>query len=203
MAGQHRLWRQPWSGGREPGRERRRSAVAARRRWTVASAAPAVPRSTAAAATTAASSRPTWMARRASASTISARTKCPRRRSCGDRLRAADVGPAWLMPIRPTPPPGGGGCNSPGCAIQAENYEAILDPDNDGNMFTKLSVADALGEQVIKAPDGGTVSLPGTHRNDRHLRNGVSDAPARTRHTIASGASTARAIAFTRRIDSA
>jgi poly(beta-D-mannuronate) lyase len=78
-------------------------------------------------------------------------------------LTADDVGPTWSHVDPPTPPPGGGGCKLAGCAIQAENYEAILDPDGDGNIFTKISVVDALGEQVIKAPNGSTVSLPGTH----------------------------------------
>ena len=77
-------------------------------------------------------------------------------------LTAADVGPAWLDTNPPTPPPGSGGCNLAGCAIQAENYSAILDPDSDGNVWTKLSVPIALGEQVIKAPSSGTVSNPAT-----------------------------------------
>ena len=75
-------------------------------------------------------------------------------------LTSADVGPAWLDAGPPTPPPGGGGCNLAGCAIQAESYSAILDPDGDGNIWTKLSVPIALGEQVIKATSSGTVSNP-------------------------------------------
>jgi Dockerin type I domain len=76
-------------------------------------------------------------------------------------LTAADVGPSWaVVTPPPPPPPGGGGCNSSGCAIQAENYTAILDPDGDGNIFSKLTVAAALGEQVLKAPNGSTVSPP-------------------------------------------
>jgi hypothetical protein len=77
-------------------------------------------------------------------------------------LSADDVGPAWTHVDSPTPPPGGG-CKSTGCAIQAENFEAILDPDGDGNMFTTVNVAAALGESAIKAPNGSTVNLPGTH----------------------------------------
>ena len=78
-------------------------------------------------------------------------------------LTAADVGPSWLDTDPPPPPPGGGGCGPFGCAIQAEAYSAILDPDGDGIIWTKQSVASALGGQVIKAPNGSTVTLPGTH----------------------------------------
>jgi poly(beta-D-mannuronate) lyase len=78
-------------------------------------------------------------------------------------LSADDVGPAWTHVDPPTPPPGGGGCKSSGCALQAENYEAILDPDGDGSIFTTVNVATALGERAIKAPNGSTVNLPGTH----------------------------------------
>jgi hypothetical protein len=77
-------------------------------------------------------------------------------------LTSADVGPSWID-TDPTPTPGGGGCKTAGCAIQAENYAAVLDPDGDGSIWTKVSVASALGGEVIKAPNGSTVSLPGTH----------------------------------------
>jgi poly(beta-D-mannuronate) lyase len=75
-------------------------------------------------------------------------------------LTADDVGPAWTHVEQPPPPPGGGGCRSDGCAIQAENYTAILDPDGDGNIFSTVAVAEALGGEVIKAPSGNTVSPP-------------------------------------------
>ncbi len=74
-------------------------------------------------------------------------------------LTAADVGPAWLD-TNPHSPPGGGGCDLAGCAVQAESYSGILDPDSDGSIWTKLSVPSALGEQVIKAPSGSTVTDP-------------------------------------------
>jgi poly(beta-D-mannuronate) lyase len=77
-------------------------------------------------------------------------------------LTAADVGPSWLGD-EPPPPNGGGGCRLAGCALQAENYDAILDPDNDGNIWTELEAATALGGRALKAPIGATVNLPGTH----------------------------------------
>jgi hypothetical protein len=76
-------------------------------------------------------------------------------------LVAEDVGPSWIHDDT-TFPPGGGGCRLAGCAIQAENYSAILDPDSDGNIWTKVAVTDALGGQVIKAPNGSTAS-PSAH----------------------------------------
>jgi poly(beta-D-mannuronate) lyase len=75
-------------------------------------------------------------------------------------LTAADVGPAWLDSEPPPPPPGGGGCGLAGCALQAEAYDAVLDPDNDGNVWTIQTMVGALGDQVIKAPGGSTVSNP-------------------------------------------
>jgi hypothetical protein len=74
-------------------------------------------------------------------------------------LTSNDVGPAWKQSSTTNPPPGGG-CNGAGCAIQAENYTAILDPDGDGIKFAKASVATALGGQVLKAPNGSIVSDP-------------------------------------------
>ena len=75
-------------------------------------------------------------------------------------LVAEDVGPAWIHEDTTFPP--GGGCRVAGCAIQAENYSAILDPDSDGNIWTKVAVTEALGGQVIKAPNGSTAS-PSAH----------------------------------------
>src|SRR5205823_3745604 len=68
-------------------------------------------------------------------------------------LTGSDVGPIWLHSATQSSPPGGG-CNSAGCALQAENYKAILDPDGDGVIFTKVDVASALGGKVIKSPNG-------------------------------------------------
>jgi hypothetical protein len=75
-------------------------------------------------------------------------------------LTSADVGPSWLPSTTPPTLPPGGGCNTVGCAIQAESYTAILDPDNDGIIFTKTAVASALAGQVIKAPNGSTPTPP-------------------------------------------
>jgi hypothetical protein len=74
-------------------------------------------------------------------------------------LTANDVGPEWMHVVTPPPAPGGG-CRIAGCAIQAENYSEILDSDNDGNVWTKVAVAEALGGQVIKAPNGSTANPP-------------------------------------------
>lgn len=74
-------------------------------------------------------------------------------------LTSDDVGPTWLGEPPIDPPPGGGGCNSSGCAIQAEDFKSILDPDGDGNQWTVQSVAAALGGEVLAAPDGDRVDL--------------------------------------------
>jgi poly(beta-D-mannuronate) lyase len=75
-------------------------------------------------------------------------------------LTSADVGPSWLQSNTPPTQPPGGGCNASGCALQAESYTAILDPDNDGIIFTKTAVATALAGQVIKSPNGSTPTPP-------------------------------------------
>jgi poly(beta-D-mannuronate) lyase len=72
-------------------------------------------------------------------------------------LLPEDVGPSWTH-VDPPPPPPGGGCRLAGCAIQAENYSAVLDPDGDGSVWTTVSVASALGGEAIKAPNGSTAS---------------------------------------------
>jgi len=74
-------------------------------------------------------------------------------------LEAGDVGPSWLGETIPDPPTGGGGCKTLGCAIQAEDYTSILDPDGDGNTWTTVSVTNALGGEVIQAPGGDRVDL--------------------------------------------
>jgi chondroitinase B-like protein len=77
-------------------------------------------------------------------------------------LEAGDVGPAWLQ--SPVDPPSGGGCFADGCAIQAEDFTAILDPDNNGMIWTTDFVAEALGGEVLAAPGGDRVNRPGdTH----------------------------------------
>ena len=73
-------------------------------------------------------------------------------------LTSGDVGPDWLG-SEPTDPPTGGGCGLAGCAIQAEDFASILDPDGDSNVWTTQSVADALGGEVLRAPDGDRVDL--------------------------------------------
>src|SRR3954467_14017553 len=65
-------------------------------------------------------------------------------------LTGNDVGPAWIRTTTPVTPPGGG-CNSAGCALQAENYKALLDPDGDGIIFSKATVPGALAGQVLKS----------------------------------------------------
>src|SRR4051794_14467746 len=75
-------------------------------------------------------------------------------------LTSADVGPSWLQSTTPPTTPPGGGCNAAGCALQAESYKAVLDPDGDGVIFTKTAVATALAGQVIKSPNGSTPTPP-------------------------------------------
>jgi hypothetical protein len=72
---------------------------------------------------------------------------------------SADVGPGWKQTTSPIVPPGGG-CNAAGCALQAESYKSILDPDGDGIVFSKVAVANALAGQVLKSPNGSTVTPP-------------------------------------------
>lgn len=75
-------------------------------------------------------------------------------------LTGNDVGPDWLDNGPPDGGPSGGGCGPSGCAIQAENFTSILDPDSNGAIFTVVNEATALGGQVIKAPSGSIVSPP-------------------------------------------
>lgn len=77
-------------------------------------------------------------------------------------LVAGDVGPSWLAPPDPNGGGGGGGCFANGCAIQAENYSAILDPDTDGLVWTTVADVDALGGQAIKSPSG-SISSSSSH----------------------------------------
>lgn len=76
-------------------------------------------------------------------------------------LTSDDVGPDWLTSVDPPDPPSGGGCNANGCAIQAEDFAMILDPDGNGLTWSTVNVQDALGGEVLKAPNGDRVDLPG------------------------------------------
>lgn len=78
---------------------------------------------------------------------------------------AGDVGPSWLADPNGGPDPnngngGGGGCFARGCAIQAENFSSILDPDSNGLTWTTVSDQDALGGEALEAPNGDRVELP-------------------------------------------
>lgn len=73
-------------------------------------------------------------------------------------LEFGDVGPAWVFDPGPDPMPGG--CGLAGCAIQAEDYTSILDPDGNSRVWSVESVSEALGGEVLKAPSGDRVELP-------------------------------------------
>lgn len=73
-------------------------------------------------------------------------------------LQPEDVGPFWLNGMT-EPPVGDGGCGPNGCAIQAENFTSLFDPDNDGATFSVVSTSNALAGQALKAPDGDRVDL--------------------------------------------
>lgn len=76
-------------------------------------------------------------------------------------LEVGDVGPDWLTDSPPDPNPSGGGCDEFGCAIQAEDFTSILDPDGNGLVWTVDTIAEALGGEVLVAPNGDRVELPG------------------------------------------
>ncbi len=78
-------------------------------------------------------------------------------------LAAGDVGPSWLAPPDPNGGGGGGGCIARGCAIQAENFSAILDPDMNGVVWTTVADVDALGGFALKAPSG-SIPSPTAHQ---------------------------------------
>jgi poly(beta-D-mannuronate) lyase len=73
-------------------------------------------------------------------------------------LVVGDVGPEWLFGGAS---PNSVGCGPAGCAIQAEAFTAVLDPDGDLQTWTTLEVNDALGGQVLAAPPGDRVDVPG------------------------------------------
>ncbi len=74
-------------------------------------------------------------------------------------LQSGDVGPTWLE----NPPGGGGsaGCVIAGCAIQAEDYSALLDPNGNGSSWTVVTDAQALGAESLRAPSGNRTDVPG------------------------------------------
>lgn len=76
-------------------------------------------------------------------------------------LSEGDVGPDWTDdPIDPVDPTPTGGCGPGGCAIQAEAFASILDPDGNGAVWTIVAAEDALGGATLKAPSGDRVDLP-------------------------------------------
>ena len=72
-------------------------------------------------------------------------------------LAPGDVGPGWLFG---EPDPSGGGCNATGCAIQAEDFAYLLNPNADSDTWVVQTTADALGEKSLRAPAGDRVDLP-------------------------------------------
>lgn len=77
-------------------------------------------------------------------------------------LSAGDVGPAWFVD---EPPPVGGspGCHATGCAFQAEDYTALLDPNGNGTTWSVVTDNAALSGRALQAPSGGLVTQPGVH----------------------------------------
>jgi hypothetical protein len=75
-------------------------------------------------------------------------------------LKAQDVGPSWLFRTGPTEP----GFGPAGCAIEAEDYSALLDPNGDGETWSAVDVRQALGGKALAAPTGDRIDIPGeTH----------------------------------------
>ena len=75
-------------------------------------------------------------------------------------LEADDVGPGWL--VDNTPPGGGGpGCFVSGCAIQAEDYSALVDPNNNGLTWSTVDDIQAHGDEALRAPNGDRIDVPG------------------------------------------
>lgn len=73
-------------------------------------------------------------------------------------LEAGDVGPDWIA--YPENPSTGGGCFATGCAIQAEEFSAILDPDGNGAIWSQTNDPLALGGEALQAPFGDLVDYP-------------------------------------------
>ncbi len=73
-------------------------------------------------------------------------------------LTPGDVGPQWLFD-RPKPTMRGFGPG--GAAIEAEDFTAMLDPNGNGQTWTIVNSGEAFGGQVIAAPAGDRVDVPG------------------------------------------
>ncbi|MEM7627158.1 MAG: polysaccharide lyase 6 family protein [Planctomycetota bacterium] len=116
-------------------------------------------------------------------------------------LEASDVGPGWLG--GPGGDPGGdpGGSIVPvGAyrAIEAEDYSAITDPDNDGDVWTTSTTGGASGGQVIKAPSGSRTDLfSGPHETLAVYDIAFSEAGTYTAYYLARGFSTSTDSFFT------
>lgn len=83
-------------------------------------------------------------------------------------LSGGDVGPNWIEleptdPPEPPQPPTVGdvspGCTVSGCAIQAEDFANLADPNNDGDTWTTQSNDDALGGSSLIAPTGNLLVI--------------------------------------------
>lgn len=112
-------------------------------------------------------------------------------------LEANDVGPTWLGGPGSVP----GGSSIPIGAyqvIEAEDYAAITDPDNDGDVWTTSTAAGASGGQVIKAPSGSRTDLfDGPHDTLAVYDIAFSEAGTYTAYYLARGFSTASDSFFT------
>lgn len=75
-------------------------------------------------------------------------------------LESKDVGPDWITQHE-IPTSGGGGCFASGCAIQAEDYQSLIDPDGNGLVWNTVIDTDALGSQALSAPNGSRIDVPG------------------------------------------
>ena len=106
-------------------------------------------------------------------------------------LEAADVGPAWLGGPGGEGPGGGPGDTIPQGAylvIEAEDFTAVTDPDNDGDIWTVSTTAGASGGQVIKAPSGSRTDLPGDPHETLAIYDiGFSDAGTYTAYYLSRG----------------
>ncbi|MEM7576236.1 MAG: chondroitinase-B domain-containing protein [Planctomycetota bacterium] len=71
-------------------------------------------------------------------------------------LTRDDVGYDWNS--TPPPPP----VTDPYRAFQAEDFDALLDPNGDGDTWLLASLSGALGGQGLKAPDGSRTDLLGS-----------------------------------------
>jgi poly(beta-D-mannuronate) lyase len=75
-------------------------------------------------------------------------------------LSAGDVGPTWLLDENP-PGGSGPGCYATGCAIQAEDFASLLDPNSNGSSWNVFVDSEALGGEALQAPNGSRIDLPG------------------------------------------